>query len=347
MKAQTACRAILVVGILLAASVHATAQTCVPAPAGIVGWWPGNGSANDVIAGNDGQLAGGATFADAVVQLGFEFDGDGGHVEIPTSAALQPAHVSVEAWVRFDALDTPIVSEFGAPGLQYVVFKKNTRTFNFEAYALRKERRDGVDRFAFSVADVNGFGGDRVAYSETVVTVGEFYHVVGTYDGAAVRLYVNGVLEGEAPVSLTIDYGSRPLFIGTSGETVFDGRLDGIVDEASVYNRALTGAETAALHAAGSSGKCASAAGLLTSLVNFVQTLNVSRGIANSLDVKLQNALEALDAAGAGDMVSACGAMAAFLNEARAQSGQALTEAQAAQLIGLAEQVRVALGCRS
>ena len=239
----------------------AEAQICVAPPSGIVGWWPGNGNANDAIAGNNGQPAGDATFAAAVAAQGFKFDGVGDYVQIPDSAALKPARMSVEAWVRFDSLDTPIVSQFGAPGLQYIVFKKNSRTFNFEAYALRKERPSGIERLAFSVADINGVGGVSVAYSTTAIVVGQFYHVVGTYDGTAVRLYVNGQLEGQAPVSVTVDYGTRPVFIGTSGETVFDGKLNGIVDEASIYNRALNASETASLYAAGSAGKCGAPTG--------------------------------------------------------------------------------------
>ncbi len=73
------------------------------------------------------------------------------------------------------------------------------------------------------------------------------------------------------------------------------------MDEASIYNRALDAAEIADLYAAGAAGKCASATGLLATLATFVQTLNLSNGISNSLDAKLQNALEALDAAKAGD----------------------------------------------
>lgn len=324
---------------------QAEAQTCVPPPAGIVGWWAGNGNAHDTVSGNNGQLAGDATFASAVVGQGFRLDGFGDYVEIPDSPALKPAHMSVEAWVRFDSLDTPIVSQFGAPGLQYIVFKKNSRIFNFEAYALRKQRDNGIDRLAFSVADINGAGGTNVAYSTTPVVLGQFYHVVGTYDGSFVRLYVNGLLEGQSAVSVNVDYATRPVFIGTSGETVFDGKLNGVVDEASIYNRALDAAETGDLYAAGAAGKCASATGLLATLATFVQTLNLSNGISNSLDAKLQNALEALDAAKAGDSVSACNRITAFQNEVTAQAGKAFTTTQAAQLATLAEQVRTALAC--
>jgi hypothetical protein len=312
----------------------------------MVGWWPGNGNANDAVAGNNGQLAGDAAFTPAVAGQGFKLDGFGDYVEIPDSPALKPAHMSVEAWVRFDSLDTPIVSQFGALGLQYIVFKKNSRIFNFEAYALRKQRVGGIDRLAFSVADVNGSGGTNVAYSTTQVIVGEFYHVVGTYDGSYARLYINGALEGESAVSVTVDYGTRPVFIGTSGETVFDGKLNGVVDEASIYNRALGAPEIAALHAAGAAGKCASATGVLTALATFVQTLNIANGISNSLDAKLQNALQALDAASVGDSPSVCNRIGAFLNEVSAQTGKALTEAQASQLTALAQQARGAVECR-
>jgi hypothetical protein len=345
-SAQVSVSIACAVVIVLGACSAAQAQICIPPPSGLVGWWPGNGNVHDAVAGNDGQLAGDATFAPAVVNQGFKLDGFSDYVEIPDSPALKPAQVSVEAWVRFDSLTTPIVSQFGAVGLEYIVFKKNTRTFNFEAYALRKQRQSGVDRLAFSIGDVTGIGTLAVALSTTPIVVGEFYHVVGTYDGSHVRLYVNGSLEGEAPTAVPIDYGTRPVFIGTSGETVFDGKLNGVVDEASIYNRALDLSEVAALYAAGSSGKCASVTGLISSLVTFVQTLNLSKGISNSLDVKLQNALAALDDASAGNSPSVCNRITAFLNDVSAQIGVTLTVDQAAQLSNTAGQVKAALTCR-
>jgi hypothetical protein len=341
------CRVCLIVaGLLAPAAASAQGAACLPSPNGLVGWWPGNGTANDTVGANNGQLFGDAAFAAGMAGEGFRLDGFGDYVEIPDAAALKPPHVAVEAWVRFDSLDTPIVSTFGVPGLQYVIFKKNTRTFNFEAYALRKERVAGIDRFAFSVADVNGFGGTNVARSQTVVETGRFYHVVGTYDGFTVRLFVDGELEGASSVSLTVDYGARPVFIGTSGETVFDGKLHGIVDEASVYNRALDAWEVASLFAAGSAGKCGTVTGLITGLSQLVQSSNLSMGIANSLDAKLENAMRALDAAMLGDTPAACGMMGAFLNQVAAQSGGLLTGAQASQMSRIANDVRAALSCR-
>ena len=331
-------------GLLLIAAAPGEAQVCVAPPAGLVGWWAGNGDSTDAVAGNNGVLLGNTTYLPGKVGQAFKFDGVDDGVEIPDAAALKPATVTVEAWVRFDSLDTPIVSQFGAPGLQYIAFKKNTRTFNFEGYSLHKERQAGIDRLAFRVT--NAFGSGNIAFSATTVVVGQFYHVVGTYDGAQVRLYVNGVLEGQASTSIALDYGARPVFIGTSGETVYDGKLNGIVDEASVYNRALSAGEIVDLHLAGAAGKCLSASALLSSLVTFVQGLNLSSGISNSLDAKLRNVIEALEDASAGDIPSACGKIGAFANEINAQEGVRLTTAQATELRTTAQQVRAFLGCR-
>ena len=340
-------RALLALLMTVGTTLPAAAQICAPPPSGLVGWWPANGNANDSVAGNNGQLVGDTTFSPASVGLGFKLDGDGDYVQIPDSAALKSPRISVEAWVRLDSSITPNPTPGVIRATQFIVFKKNTRMFNFEAYALRKQRDSfGIDRFAFSIGDVTGVGTLALATSTTAVVVGLFYHVVGTYDGSFVRLYVNGVLEGQAATSVAIDYDTRPVFLGTSGETVFDGKLNGVIDEASIYNRALDSLEVGDLYAAGRAGKCASTTGLLISLATFIQTLNLSQGISNSLDAKLQNALQALDAAKAGDVISACNRLSAFISELNAQSGNALTESQAAQLASVGAQVRSALDCR-
>jgi len=183
------------------------------------------------------------------VGLGFSFDGVDDRIEIPDSASLKPANVTVDAWVRFDALDTPGAS---APGLQYIVFKRNSRTSSFEGYALIKLRVGGVDRLQFVISSAAGI--QVVTSSATAVASGQFYYAVGSYDGSSAKLYVNGALEDQKAANFPLDYGTRPVFIGSSEES-WNGRLNGVVDEVSIYNRALTAAEIQALFNAGSTGK--------------------------------------------------------------------------------------------
>ena len=230
-----------------------TAPTCASPPSGLIGWWPGEGNANDVVGGNNGVLEGGVTFAPGMVGQGFYLNGSNADVQIPDSPSLRPANVTVEAWVKLDALASPVAAY---PGLQYIVFKKNSRGGNFEGYDLEKNRINGQDVFRFQVTSA---AGQQVpAASTTVAQAGIWYHLTGTYDSGTgyVLLYLNGVLEGSAYAGFPLDYDTRPLFIGTTGEG-WDGRVQGTVDEVSIYNRALSSNEIASLYHAGSAGKCA------------------------------------------------------------------------------------------
>jgi hypothetical protein len=73
-----------------------------------------------------------------------------------------------------------------------------------------------------------------------------------------------------------------------------------------------------------------------------VASYGLPRGIARSLDAKLEAALNAWQA---GDTAGACDSLAAFLNEVRAQAGKKLTEAQAQQLTAAANDIRAHIGC--
>jgi alpha-tubulin suppressor-like RCC1 family protein len=77
-------------------------------------------------------------------------------------------------------------------------------------------------------------------------------------------------------------------------------------------------------------------------LINVVNGLGLNAGTANSLTAKLQ---QAIAAAAAGNVATACNLLRAFINETRAQSGKALTLEAATLLIAEANQIRASLGC--
>ena len=63
-----------------------------------------------------------------------------------------------------------------------------------------------------------------------------------------------GNWRAQTNVSFAQDYGTLPLYFGTSGQTYWDGKLKGTLDEVSLYNRALSSNEVAAIYAAGAAG---------------------------------------------------------------------------------------------
>jgi ribosomal protein L19 len=225
--------------------------SCVPAPAGLVGWWPGDGTAQDISGTNNGILQGGA-IATATGENGqaFKFDGTNAYIEVPNAPALNPTNLTVECWVNFNLMDTPGNSTVGA---QYIVFKQNTQTLAFEGYNLSKHRY-AYDIIVWEVTSATGVAVQ--INGVTPITSNTWYHVVGIRGPDFVQLYINGNLEAQTNVSFPQDYGPYSLFFGTSHQSYWDRKLSGLLDEVSLYNRALTSNEVTALYAAGSAGKC-------------------------------------------------------------------------------------------
>jgi hypothetical protein len=231
------------------------AAVCTPPPSGLVSWWPGDGNASDIIGTNNGTLsATGASYVPGHVGQAFRFDGTNGYVSVPDSDSLKPANITLESWVWLD----PAVHT--NPTVEVIMFKKNTRFFNFEGFNLAKETVDYggghyTNRFD---AVISSQGGNQVILRGTsAIQRGVWYHVAETYDGNLLTIYVNGVAEASVVAGFPLDYGTRPLFIGQSGEaSPYDDYLGGIIDEPSLYSRALSSNEIAAIYLAGSAGKC-------------------------------------------------------------------------------------------
>ena len=71
--------------------------------------------------------------------------------------------------------------------------------------------------------------------------VNAWTYVAFTYDGATVRLYINGTQVASRAASGAIQTTNSPLWIG--GNSPYGEYFQGLIDEARVYNRALTQAE--------------------------------------------------------------------------------------------------------
>ena len=242
-----------VLSLLISGTAGTALSACLPPPSGLVGWWPGEGNAQDLAGTNNGSLQGGAiASAIGIVGQAFQFDGVNSYVQIPDAPALKPANLTIEAWVRFASLDS---SGVGAPpGDQYIVFKQNSHQYYFEGYDLSKTRLGGTDVFRFEIGSASG--AEIEIDSTTSLTTNVWYHVAAVRAANFIQLYVNGNLEAQSSVSFPQDYGSLPLFLGTSGASYWDRKLNGALDEVSLYNRALSPSEIAAIYDTGAAGKC-------------------------------------------------------------------------------------------
>jgi hypothetical protein len=160
-----------------------------------------------------------------------------GSVEIPDSPALEPANITVEAWVKRSG---------AANSAEYMV-SKGANACIAASYALYAGDKGGG--LIFYVYDGNKTFIESPAIDAARIWDDKWHHVAGTYDGKMVRLYVDGKQIGNGtPTTLTIGYGlptNDKFYIGSYGTNCV-AKFRGDIDEVRVWNQALSDGELAA-----------------------------------------------------------------------------------------------------
>ena len=225
---------------------------CAPAPSGLVGWWAGEGNALDSTGVNDGVLEGNMAFVPGEVGLAFSLDGTTADVRVPASTSVDVGAgngMTIELWLKPENVLT-----------NQSVVEWNNGYFGvlLDLAVPVSVGGAGPGSFCGYFKDVT-YAGHPVNSPAGALAANTFQHVAVTYDkgsgiGAA---YLNGVMVDQAnlgvfrPMTLgDVYFGLRPSDAGAGT------RYAGLMDEVSLYDRALSAAEIQAIYAAGSGGKC-------------------------------------------------------------------------------------------
>lgn len=157
-------------------------------------------------------------------------------------AYLPRQGITVEAWLSMDE-----IKEWG--GIAGFIQDNG----GFEKGWLLGARGD---RFTFALSSEGADDGDgSLTYlnAKSVFKPGWWYHVVGTYDGGAQRIYVNGALENESTVqSGDLLYPDRSFFdIAAYHDENEHYRWSGTLHAVRLFNRAFIGEEIKARYEAG------------------------------------------------------------------------------------------------
>lgn len=87
-------------------------------------------------------------------------------------------------------------------------------------------------------------GGHTYVNSLTMPVINKRYHAVCVYDGTAMSLYVDGVFQSKKNRPLLVPPSTYNMVIGTFYNNPTDSlKFDGIIDEAFVFDRALSAQE--------------------------------------------------------------------------------------------------------
>ena len=200
-----------------------------PGTDGLVAHWAMDEGAGamvgDSAGSNPGTIQGGVTWRAG--HTGSALDLDGGltsYVNCGASAVfdLEEA-VTLSAWVNASAS-----TEFFRP----IVGKGD------HAYMLRHGSGETFDFFIHS----NGAWHQISATAPDALYLDSWVHVVGTFDGSDIKLYINGVLAASEAYSGTMSLAEHDVNIGRNSE-VIDRVYEGGIDDVRIYGRGLTDAE--------------------------------------------------------------------------------------------------------
>jgi len=178
--------------------------------------------------GNDGVLVNGPVWTSGILNGALLFDGQNDHVVVDSSPLDMNTWnaISVGAWIKNDvgagAGTDDIVSYWNYPSSRSWVLTHHKN-----------------DRYFWEIMGKGFVTGGTVS--------GDWTHVMGTYDGGTMRLYVNGVQVGSAGgLSGNLPASTANVIIGSqaNGSNYFDG----IIDDVQIYHRALSDSEIQALY---------------------------------------------------------------------------------------------------
>ncbi|MBX3294604.1 MAG: hypothetical protein KF762_02635 [Acidobacteria bacterium] len=243
------------------AAIHAAgpAGKCKPsatvAPDGLIGWWAGDGNANDTSGNsNNGLVQNGAGFLPGFAGQGFRFNGSDQVVRLPHSPSLNPTgSFSLSVWIY------PTTASQRA-----YVFTKwgQIAPWSLErAYAMII---DTSGRVQFAISDdanqtnaaFHGFFSANNAWAPNTWT-----HLVAVYDQTTGerRIYSNGLLVGtrtDPPITISDSIADLAIGANIADPNVnIIAEFQGLIDEAALFSRALTQAEITSITNAGIGGK--------------------------------------------------------------------------------------------
>ena len=150
------------------------------------------------------------------------FDGSNDNISIGDINELDGlSAITVETWLNLKSTAT----------WQDVVSKFN----NGETNGWTIELNNGINRFCV-------VPGSWKCATGSILNTNTWYHIVGTYDGSNVKIYLNGQLEGTtvATGALTANTATVRIGINSNGTSY---PTNGTIDSSRIYSRALTASE--------------------------------------------------------------------------------------------------------
>jgi hypothetical protein len=183
----------------------------------------GSATAYSLINTLTGSLTNGVGYSDINGGV-WNFDGVNDFINFgnnPT-VTITGSAITLEAWINYN------LSQEDWKG---VIYKANGNGSGYQLFI------DSSERVAFGVITTSGFLRPNSGFTLPPNT---WQHIVGSYDGSNIRIYINGILYNTTPQSGSILASTTNLNVGMSFATE---ELPGYIAIAKIYNIGLTQSE--------------------------------------------------------------------------------------------------------
>ncbi|MHA1355733.1 MAG: DUF2341 domain-containing protein, partial [Candidatus Heimdallarchaeota archaeon] len=182
-------------------------------------------STSNVNHGTPGGTMTSDDLVDGKVGKALDFDGGDDSIDLGNAASLNPAYITLEAILK--TIDT---------GYSQIITKDEYVSAPYErVWQFKKNQTDGNLCLIVFKTDTD--------YDQVVGTSNlsddSYHHVVGTWDGVVIKVYVDTILENSKNYSGSLQSGqSNNAFIGRREDTTNQDWWDGILDEIRMSNTA-------------------------------------------------------------------------------------------------------------
>jgi len=209
---------------------------------GLKGWWSFTGNANDGSGNlNDGTVNGASLTVDRFGNTdgAYLFDGSSSNISVnPITDLDNSAEITISVWA--------LITNSNSSTSQYLISRAPDT--GSEHFSIRIDEQPSSYKFSGQISDNNTPASGVTSSVSSDIPQTDWHHVVLTYDGVDVKLYLDGVFQGASPYTGQINPSPEQLYFGMHNDPSFPYYVNGSLDDIGIWNRALTTCEIQQLY---------------------------------------------------------------------------------------------------